>query len=368
MLLMFPEDQDPLEDEKLMEFADQALEKKLRERREQLASMQNEARSNTQDTLSDTQLEKFKTLSCREIFLDSEHPELSPVLSQYESLHNKALVPEDILTFFMKGDYAAFRDGMRRGGLFDRFEPYPDERADYQSQNSNYLSVREHLINDLTGASNKPGDYHLMGMFDETDNLRGYFSFRMLSPNATQEEVARYVAFMDHELMTNKSDIEKTGMHYREHWNIERMRKDFPHMMLIDTIVVEQGWGKGGTYVLLRDTLQKIKDTYGSLPKSMVCYRFEGFPVIGEEDGQLRLIGPNIASQDLFMRVGFTPMAYRSTPGECIVRRLGDEPEVCIMKQPTWLYLYSSSNDLCVELKKRLVQENLLSPEQPLLS
>lgn len=340
------------------------------------SALQQDVRQSVQVSLSDSTIEKVKQLSCREIVINPEDSENSPDLLQVKRLHESVLVDEEVLSAFMKGDFAAVREGLQKGGLFDHFHPFPDEYEIYESQHEGFQSVQEHLINDVLKRSNKPGTYHVIGMYDAQGVMRGYFSFRLppqepkdasLMPAYTQE-MQEYVRLLQYELMTDPADRADRHMQYMQRWDIPRMEANFPQMMAIDTIVVEEGWRKGGTYTLIRNALQFIKNNVEKLPKSLFCYRFEGFPAQGD-DGQTRLVGPNLASSDLFYRLGFTAMANRLTPSEKIIRRVNPQDSIeHFMEPPSWIYLYSSFNDLCIELEKRMRKAGLLKEGEELLS
>lgn len=306
--------------------------------------------------------EKLKTLKPRLLEISPDAPLESPDLLQLETLYNANIVPDETIEAFLKGHMLQFRMGLeKRGGMLNRFQPTEREMKNYHP---GYTSVRDQLVLDMLGRSNKPGVYQIMGLFDNDQKLRAYLSFRTppqeSEGEAKQEEYARYLSGI----------LNSPQMHYRHDWNFQRFERGMGNMWEFDTINVDAAWN-GAAPIVARAAFQHMKNTYGKLPGAAFCYYFRGLRYEGNAESMQtngwNVMGENSRSRRFLSYIGFDEMAVRSDgPNEHIVREL---PNGEIMDSPSeWGYMYGGPNTLEEGLDAYMRLKGLLVKDEPLLS
>lgn len=321
------------------------------------------------DASSLEHIERLKTLRPRLLRINSENPENSPDFLQMQNIYTENLVPDDVFEDFDNKRYIEVRQKLARGGMFNRMQPLPDELAAY-NRHGEYETVNDQILADLLGSSGRPGTYHVMGLFDPSDELQAYLSYRVPPAKPTDpllmpeydRQLALYRAHLEHQFMIDEAGRKSKQMTFHS-WNIKRLRDQTASMWELDTISSRKGW-RHSSYLLFREALRQIKLDLGEIPYSMYCYRFKGFP-IKESDGHYRNIGPNLASRDLFERLGFAHMSDKRNKDDVIVRRLSDGQ--CHEYPTEWSFLYNGKESLQRELAYAMRKDGLLGEDEPLL-
>lgn len=309
--------------------------------------------------LTDDRLERLSTLRPHFLEINSDHPENSPDLIALEKLYTDNLVPDAAFLRLLEGDHVSFSRAMERGGMLNRFSPSDTEMSAYPS---GYESVKNQIITDLLGTSERPGVYKILGLSDAEGILRASLSYRHPVPHNHPDyhhEMARYIAYLDKTLCNDPSDtLTPPLMSYSAQWDVKRMKQEFSSMWEIDTFNVEKGWGGAG-YLLVRQALEDIKASLGELPKAVFCYRYDGIRIQenSEAGGQWELVGPNRGSRNFLEDLGFNRMAERTSQDEIMVREIAGE--ICIFT-PQWSYHYCGRNRLQQNLQSCMHAAGLL--------
>lgn len=292
--------------------------------------------------LSEDKLERLKSLKVRPLRIDPEHPYESPDLIAVGNLYAANLVPDEALEKLIEGNAYKYTKAVERGAMLNKFDPDPDEREHYPE---GYESVKEQIVSDLLGLSGRPGSYHMIGLFDESEGeekLRAYISLRVPPRPKDFADERSYGAAVEAYVKYLEQTLLNSNMTYESIWDKERMRRQLHSMWEIDTVNVEKGWGGGGALAVDR-AIEFVREYMGELPEAVYCYRFVGLRM-REETGQEIYVGRNRASHDMFETFGFFHMATKTDKSEVVIRKLSDGE--CHSLGAVWGYLHNGSNKL----------------------
>ncbi len=319
--------------------------------------------------LAPERIESLKNLKPRLLEFNATAPEASPDLLQVQRIYNLNLVPDVAFEALLAGDTWTFERAVERGGMLNPFQPNTDEAQGYGVQ---YESVQMQIIKDVLrdpahperSLSGKPGDYRILGLFDSTETMRAYLSFRTpplpqkyADPQAYQTALDEYEQFLRGVLFND-------SMHYRRTWNTETTKKHLRSTWEIDTYNVEPGWG-GAAAILTRNALQQVQDDFQSLLLAVYCYRFEGVTATDSDTGEDQVFGANKASGDFLTAIGFKEMATRHDTSEFVYRLLSGNK--CEQFEPRWLFMHNGPNKIQRYLAAYMRETGLMEEGEELL-
>ncbi|MDD5041873.1 MAG: hypothetical protein PHX87_05630 [Candidatus Peribacteraceae bacterium] len=253
-----------------------------------------------------------------------------PLLMEGIALYDENLVPDEAFRAMVEGEEARFRELIQRGGMLNRSRPNAAERPYYPQHK--YESVHDQMHRDLTGQSQRPGRYRMMGLRSEKDALVAWMTYR-LPPyvGSSAEDMAGYASYM-HRI-----------------WKPVKLRgisrdqlPPFETLMEIDTINVRDGWQGGGTK-LLAETLEHLRKTEGNdCPQNIYFYRFSRLslrqPLI-EASARQFSGGENTSSSQLFTSCGFDHIGHRQCENEIVAREVANTgTQNVVVLNPMWEY------------------------------